>query len=349
MKSIFKKTTGSPAATDKVGDYNFKEHYPDVNMNMMWSELSPYIRQAVRTFLLPFLGQAYYDDIADDIQAGTSLTTHQAEFVERMRDAAAYAAIMTVLPKKKTAITSMGAVEPVGKEGTTSTSLWGFRTTLWSVAQDADRYIDQMLEFLEARAKAGDTNFDLWANDAAFNMGKADLFRTTGEFNTYQNINNSRRTYLALLPILKQATKQHLIPVVSQEQYDALVAAYRADTLTSAQEKLLEKVRMAAAAWAVYYATNKMAILPDQEGWRVISNADAIDQRAYSSEVTMAAIERIRGAAEQDARQNTADLTAFLAENKADYPLWVASSANPDNETTYFVTPFGSEYGAVML
>lgn len=349
MLSIFKKTSGSPAPTDKVGDYNFKAHYPDINLGVMWSEIEPYIRQATRRYILDFVGQPLYDDLATKIQAGTALTAEQAEFVERMRDAVAYCAIMTLIPKRKSAIASMGIVENVAKEGTTSTSLWGFRTLLWSVAQDADRCTDEMLQYLEAQVKAGVAYFDLWKNNAAFSAGKADLFRSTSDFQAYQNINNSRRTYISLLPVLKQATKQHLIPVLSQTQYDALVTAVRANTFTAAQTALLEKVRMAAAAWAVYYATNKMAVLPDQDGFRVIGNADAIDQRAYSAEITQGAIQRIRDAAEQDARQNTADLTAFLSENEDDYPLWKVSTSNPANDTDHFVTPFGSEYGAVML
>ena len=78
-------------------------------------------------------------------------------------------------------------------------------------------------------------------------------------------------------------------------------------------------------------------------------NSDAVDQRAYSAEVTQGAIQRIRDAAEQDARQNTADLVALLAENEDDYPLWEASTANPANDEDYFVTPFGCVYGGVML
>lgn len=349
MKSIFKKTSGSPSATDKVGDYNFKEHYPDVNQNLLWAELTPYVRQATRRFLLPFVGTDLYDDIADMIEDGDTLDAAQTELVERLRDAVAYCAIMTALPKKKTAIASMGAVEPVAKEGTTSSSLWGFRTTLWSVAQDADRCVDELLEFLESRVKAGDVYFDLWKDSDAFNIGKADLFRTTADFQSFQNINSSRRTYLAILPILKQSTKTHLIPILGQEQYDELVEALRDNDLSGEEMKLLEHVRSVLAAWAVYYAASKMTILPDQDGFRVISNADAIDQRAYSTETTLSAIERIRSSAEQEARTNTADLQAFLSANAADYPTWKDSDANPANATNYSAMPIGCEYGAIML
>lgn len=349
MKLVFNKTTGAPSTTDKVGEYNFKDHFPEVNRNMMWSELQPYIRQATRRYILPLLGNDLYEDIADLLESGDPLTVNQAEFVERLRDACAYYTMMAALPSKKTVLASMGAQENTAKEGTTTSTLWAFRTALWSAAQNADRTMDEVLEYLESVVKSGDTYFDLWKDSDAYIIGKADIFRTTADFQAFQNINSSRRTYLAMLPILKQATKTHLIPVIGQAQYDELVTAYRENSLTTQQASLLERIRSSLAAWAVYYATNKIPILPDQDGFRVISNADAIDQRAYSTETISGAIERIRAGAEQDARQNTADIQSFLAENAGDYPTWNASQANPDNRTDYFVGPFGCEHGAVML
>lgn len=349
MKPIFKKASGTPAATDKVGDYNFKDHYPDVNRNMVWSELEPYIRQATRRFILPVVGSELYEDIADMIADNDVMSAAQAEFTERLRDAVAYCAIMTCLPKKKTVVASMGATENVAKEGTTASSLWAFRTTLWSVAQDADRNVDEMLTYLEDQVRAGEVYFDLWKDSDAFNIAKSDFFRTTAEFQQFQNINSSRRTYVAMLPILKQASKTHLLPILGEDQYEEIVEGYKENTLDAAGLKLLERIRAALAAWAVYYAAQKISILPDQDGFRVISNADAIDQRAYSAETTQAAIERIRAGAEQDARTNTADLQAFLSENADDYPTWKNSTANPENVKDYSVPPFGCEYGAVML
>lgn len=349
MKMLFKKTTGSPSATDKVGDYNFKEHYPEVNRNMSWSELTPYIRQATRRFILPFIGNDLYEDLADLVIAGTPLDAKQAECLERLRDAVAYYTIMVALPKKKAVITSMGAVENVATDGTTGTSLWGFKTTLWSVAQDADRCMDEVLDYLEAQVIAGNVYFDLWKDSDEYSAGKADLFRTTAEFQGFQNINKSRRTFVAMLPIIKQAAKRHIIPAVSKEQYDSLVTKLKANTLSADEKTLLEHVRSALAAWAVYYAADKLPILPDHDGFRIISNAEAVDQRAYSSEVTQAAISAIKYAAEADARQNTADLVVFLHDNSDSYPLWNDSASNPDNDTDGPFGPYATDYGAVIL
>lgn len=349
MKLLFKKTTGAPSATDKVGDYNFKDHYPDVNRNMAWAELVPYIRQATRRFVLPFVGNELYDDLADLVSTGTALDAEQAECLERIRDAVAYYTIMVTLPKKKTAITSMGAVENVATEGTTGSSLWGFKTTLWSVAQDSDRLMDEVLDYLEQQVVADNVYFDLWKDSDAYLVGKADLFRTTSDFQDFQNINKSRRTFVAMLPIIKQAAKRHVVPAISQAQYDDLVTKLRDGSLSADEKKLLERVRAALAAWAVHYAADKLPILPDQDGFRIISNAEAVDQRAYSSEVTQGAITSIKYAAEADARQNTADLVAFLHDNADTYPLWKASTSNPANDTDGPFGPYATDYGAVML
>lgn len=348
MKPLFKKAPGAPPAQENVGHYDFKDHYPDINRNLQWAEIQPYLRQSMRRYILPYIGQDLYDDITDMIDDNDILTESQEEFLTRLRDAAAYCTIMTMLPKKKTAITSLGAVENTGSDGTTGTSQWAFRTTLWSIAQDADRLVDEMLQYLEDQVKAGNVYFDLWKDSEAFNLGKSDLFRTTAEFQEFQNINNSRRTYLSLLPILKQVSRQHLLPVLGKEQYDELVTQLRENTLTEANELLLEKTRAAAAAWAVYYATMKMPVVIDQDGFRVVANAEAIDQRAYASEVTQTAILALQQSSEAEARTNTADLTSFLYENKDDYELWKDSTSNPDNVDTS-TRPTPCDHGAVWL
>ena len=349
MKSIFKKTTGVPADNDVVGQYNFKAHYPEANRNMAWSELTPYIRQATRRFVLPYIGQEQYDDIATKIQAGATLSDELAEFADRLRDAVAYYTIAIALPKKKTVVASMGAIENQASEGTTATSQWGFRTTLWSVAQDADRLMDELLEYMEAQVVDGNAEFNLWKASDAFKAGKSDLFRQTSDFQQLQNISSSRRSFISMLPIIKQAALHHIVPVISQAQYDDLVSKYQANDLSDENKALLYKVRAALAAWTVYHATNKLTVITDQDAWRVVSNTEAIDQRAYSSEVIQTAIQRLRDGAELDARTNTANLIDFMYQNKEDYTLYKASEANPDNDRSYYVPPIGSEYGAVML
>lgn len=350
MKQIFKKTTaGAAAATDKILDYNFKEHYPEVNMNMLWAGLAPYIRQAAQHEVIPYIGQALYDDITTKVEAGTPLDPPVVIFLEYLRDAVAYHTIARALPQKNTIVASMGAVENVAKEGTTSTTLWKFRATLWSTVKNADLATDKLLAYLEKMVADEVTYFNLWKTDPAFTAGSSDFFRTTADFQVYFNINSSRRTYLQLLPILKQAAKVHILPALGRDQYDALAAAVQANNLTEAQEALLVQVRSALAPWAIYDASGKLPALPEHDGFRVVSNAEAVDSRALPQEALIRAIDGIKYAAEKDAKTNTADLAAFLSDNADDYPLWKASTANPENNTNTYQPPFCENYGAVWI
>ena len=76
-----------------------------------------------------------------------------------------------------------------------------------------------------------------------------------------------------------------------------------------------------------------MPILSEQDGFRVISHADAIDQKQYDTALIQGAIAGMRQSAENAAKSYTADLVEFLYTNRADYPTWEASSANKLNDT----------------
>lgn len=349
MKQIFKKTTGSPAANDKVGDYNFKEFCPEVNMNMSWASLATYIRQAALEQVIPFTGQAIYDDIATKVQDGTALAAEVAVFLEHLRDAVACHAFARALPLKKVTVASMGSLENVAKEGTTTTTQWGFRAALWAAVKNADLATDRLLAYLEKMVVEEVAYFDLWKTDPAFTAGSSDFFRATADFQVYFNINSSRRTFLQIVPILKQAAKVHILPALGQAQYDALVTAVKTNTLTEAQEALLLQVRSALAPWAIYHACSKLPALPEHDGFRVVSNAEAVDNRTLPQEALLRAIDGIKYAAEEDAKTNTADLAAFLVDNADDYPLWEASNANPENNTSIYNPPICDQYGAVMF
>lgn len=336
MQLPFKKLTSVAAGSEKVSDFDFKKHYPDVNQNMAWANIEPYVRQAVSSYVLPFLGKKLYDDIVAKATATTLPTdAAQLELIERLKDVAAYYAVMHTLPKKKTIIASMGAVENVATEGTTGSSLWGFKTTLWSVAQDADRLMDELLAFLEKQAEATSGYFvDNWKTEPAYTSASTRFFRNTAQFQEFQNINRSLRTFMALRAIIEECADRHILPLLCRDQFDALISAISAKNETTEQKKLLALVRKSLAKWATYQASIEMPILAERDGFRVIGNVDAVDARAYSSEVITSAIQGIREGAERSAKTATADLAAFLRENGDDYPLWKASMCNPVNGQT---------------
>lgn len=319
----FKKLTSAVAGTEKVSDFDFKKGYPDVNQNMAWANIETYARQAVRSYILPLVGRDLYDDICTKI-AANSLTTAQTEFAEMLRDVAALYTVMVALPRKKTIIASMGAVENTASDGTTASSLWGFKTTMWAVTQDADRMMDELLAFIETTAAtSGETYFNTnWKSKPVADVAATAFFRNVGDFQKYHPISRSLRTFRALQPIINEEAERQILPILRRPQFDALAAALKTGTSTTAQTALAHQVRKALAKWAVWQATMTLPVLPDQDGFRVISNIDAVDQKSYSQEVMSQAIQGLREGAERSAKTCTADLIEFLYANQADYPLW---------------------------
>jgi hypothetical protein len=152
-----------------------------------------------------------------------------------------------------------------------------------------------------------------------------------------------------LVPIIEQCAEQHIRPILCGAQYDALVAAIKAGDATAAQTTLIKAVRKALAKWTIVEAAKQLPFLPDQEGFRIISNADAVDKYSYGSASMQGAILGLQQGAETAARTYTADLVDFLYQNADDYPLWKNSDCNKANSQESEYPFFTAGPGGVMI
>lgn len=351
MKVVFKLDTGVLAADANVGQSNFKGHYPEVNNSTAWLELLPYIEQATDLFVMPYVGQAMYDAVVDIYQAGTpAMSTKQARFLELMQRTVAYYTVFHALPKKLAVVASMGAVTNSPNGGSVPVGLGAFKNQLWSVTKDADRFLDDLLDFLQTEANAGNAEFDDWKNAAAYTEGKSDYFRSTKEFQGYHNICRSHRTFLALLPYVKKAQDKYILPILGKDQHSDLVTAIKDNTATAAQASLIEAVRKCLAEWTIHMAVPALTVLIEEDGIKVVSRTDGMDTRSnVASAFYKEAAVGHQAAAEENARTFRADLINFLFENEADYPLWVASDFYTNATTTASSKVIGGECGGIWI
>ena len=335
MDLPFKKSDG--ATKDNVGAYNFKLHYPDVNRNMPWSELAPYMRQAVSMYILPYLGEKLWDDITGKIQDPPNgfpdENLKHDKFIERLRDVTAHYTIAYSLPFKKTTVASMGAMTNNPSEGTAVHPLWAFKTTLWQVTQSADRLLDDLLGWMEGQVEQGNQYFiDNWKEEDAYDEIDG-FFRHTSDFEKHWPINRSLRAFRKLVPVIRQQAEEHIRPVLCDDQYNSLLDKIRENDTSDQTRNLVERVRTALAALTVSEASRSMPILADNSAFRLISNTDAIDQKSYGQIATQQAIAGIREGAGAKAKRFMDELVHWLYENRDDYPLWRDSPCNVfDNE-----------------
>lgn len=336
--------SGGVAGKEKVADTNFQDHYPSVNANLLWREISPYVRQATQVHVLPFLGENLYSELAaaylDD-----SLTAEQGKLVELLQDSIANFTVAMILPRKKTIVASMGAVENSATDNSTGSSLWGYKSTLFTAYQDAGRFLDNALEKLEEYEKGPNSFWNLWKNSPAYNAGATDFFRTTSEFMEYHPINRSHRTFLAMRPIIKEQSGS-IRAVLCDALYNDLVAKIYDPNISEAYKKLLDHVRRVVAKQTVSNAVDAIPVLPETDGFRIITAVDSVDTRNQAQDTIKTAILSMKENAENTGKTALADLIALLYNNPDAYPLWRDSPCNK-SLTAVNVTSVGD--GAVFL
>lgn len=82
-----------------------------------------------------------------------------------------------------------------------------------------------------------------------------DLFRDFSEVQTYIGANVSNEL-VTIMPYLDMAEMDYLRPVMGDDEYDALVTAFNAETMSAAQKKIIEHVQAAAVHFCYFLFAN---------------------------------------------------------------------------------------------
>lgn len=328
MKLLFKHTEGNNV-TDKsiVGNSNFKEHLPSVHKNMAWLTLQPFIRQATRDLVRSIIGMEYYDELATKYQAGDNLDAYEAEVLELLQDASAYYTNYYASRSLNVSIADMGVQQQQGREGSsTPVNQWSFKDQLWASIERGDKALDQALELMEKRVIAGDTNFNTWKSSTAYTSNFSDFFRMTSDLSDLTNIQGSRRSFVAILPYLREVEETHVKPILCDDFYNEIIAKVKDGTGTAKEKQVIKYCRKIAAHIGLFEAVPQIAMSIKSTGFVVVSRTDGFeDHRAFTNSEHGKLKEALRFSSENLGRQATADLVTYLYTNKDDFATWTAS------------------------
>lgn len=334
MQLIFKPTTIT--ANNTVGDTNLPNHVTGINVSMAWAEMAPAIRQAVQEFVIPFVGESLYNDLAQKYNAGTVLSSAQAQSLEYLQDAAGWYAIYHILPTKASALSSVGVVQNGPEGGASPTSQWAYVTKRLAALNSADSAMDRLLSFLDKQVKAGVAYFDLWKNDTSYSEKKSDFFRQVSDLDNYINIKRSFRSFISIIPYLKQVEGRYLKVLLCNTLYDAVLSA----SPTANNAKLIPYIREAVAYLGAAEALPHHRVVIDGDGFRFVSQTDGFEERRNTTnlqhtQAVGALLEQYRKIG-QGALDN---LRLFLEANIDDYPDYRDSSCRelkPNNTKTMY-------------
>lgn len=323
MQVVFKYSSPITATTAIVGDTDFKKFYPRVNTNMAWSEILPYVEQATEQYIIPFCSKTLYNAIAQKFNAGTTLTTTEAEYLRLIQIAAAYYTAAYAYSKELDITSSIGAVQD-NAQGANQTPQWAFRQKLFDLTKTADKALDNLLTYLDEQSILPQTPKSI------------PFFNTLTEFENCHDINGSHRTFRSLRTLVINALDLYIIPQIGNDTIDALATQYIAKTLTSANALLIPKLQKTLAKFAIALAANMPTYTIEAGNLFALSNNDGYDGRTQTAKMTDTALESMGQTATAMAKKYMEDLVNFLAKNADTYPIFKAekmpdTTAKSDN------------------
>ncbi|MEO7176550.1 MAG: DUF6712 family protein [Saprospiraceae bacterium] len=327
MKLVF-KLTSEDSSEISVGHSNFKLHYPEVNTSMAFATLEPRIRQATRQYILPHIGSELYDSIATKFNDDTALAGLEEEFLELLQDAVAPYTIMKALPLLNMVISDMGAMENQAKEGTGGpVSQWRFKNALWAATLQAHKSLDQLLAFMETNK--AEALFADWAASESYMEARSAFFSSTKQLNSFLNIQDSRTSYVAMLPSIRKAEQKHIQPVIGRAQFDSLAAKIKSgDALTNIEKDLFAHIERTTAEYSLVLGAAHLTLVIEGDGFKIIGSGDMFeDKRNLTNNTHSTAIAQLKDQAQSDGQTFKADLIAFLYSNAESFPLFKNSEA----------------------
>jgi hypothetical protein len=200
----------------------------------------PDLRLVETQQLRPLLGWAFYNDLqalsdadVEELLAPAS-TDVRSELLRLVQLAAANLALVEYMPLLQVFISDAG----VSLQGGKTAFQWQINDLKASFRRKGYNALEEVLEYLDAHLDAPE--FAAWgASTAAFATHQYFL-ATAREFSEHYAINNSRLTYLALLPTLRKIERFDLAPVLGPAFYAELKEQLRARALTPENAQLLD-------------------------------------------------------------------------------------------------------------
>jgi hypothetical protein len=312
--------------------------YTDVHKQTDWSTLKLYVQQAEPTYIIPVISQAMYDKFNGLINDPANASKTFDQIFANENDLTAFNFIACALanyslyeafPFLNTAVGDIGVAQQSSKEGTTNPAAqWRYEGRRWAHLLNADRFIDQLLVYMERNADY----FTDWQGSSSYTINKDLFIADSFTLSMYIGTNNSRRAYLALRSHIRMAEKKYIIPAIGQELFDELKTEILNKTLTDENKTLLPLIQEG-LAWAAYYEGLPFLVIKfNTDGVQVISSNDGINNKLAAGKDEK---EIARNTAAHNMDSFLGSLKKFIIDHSSDYPLYEESSAYNNNNPRY--------------
>lgn len=319
----------------------FKE-YIAVDGNAKMATLLPYIKEAEKLYIVPLLDKEFYEEFLAlyEAQEATPLSAANTALLPYIQRCLAYYAQLQAIPHLSVTFGDLGIRQHRG-EDSDAAPRWKEEKLQFNALENGDLHADLLLAFLEENA--GD--YATWAASDANTLNSGFIVRSTAIASRHIDINNSRRVFLQLRATMQQLEARFIRKLISQAQYDELVAELKDEDVSANNLLLIEKIEPIVCKRALFMRLPYMRVSIGQDGIWLYSDVSELRGKEFlaaKEDIKALRCELMDG--ELGYLADEAELRQFILDNIENYPLIKSSTVytvQPDPGPTW--TPTNDE------
>ncbi len=173
----------------------------------------PYISEAEETFLVPVLGEDFFEELDEAANSSASGSSIYDGLLVKARMAVALYALYLGADEMAMSVSGAG-VQVVQSETHKPAAEYQVLNLKESWLMRAHRHVDLLLKYLDEN-RSTFTGYAPVSNDC--------IITTAAEFQKYVDINSSRRVFLQLVPVMKNVEKKWIRPAITETIYNELL------------------------------------------------------------------------------------------------------------------------------
>lgn len=234
----------------------FKQYVP-VNVNFTLDQIAPYCRKVERDLLSAnsCMGAEQYLVLHAAYISATDLTAAQAALLPYTQEVVACFAFVGWIAAGQLDISDVG-IRINSNESQKTAFQWQIEDLKAEWIANGYSAQEALLKFM----KDNSADYTTWTGSNAYTVYKAFLFSGAEDFNTYFNIQSSRRTYAALANQMRIVEAMYIAPTISAAYLSELKVKFHGSTLLAEDTAILFDLKSAIAHLVMNHATKSLPV-----------------------------------------------------------------------------------------
>jgi hypothetical protein len=289
-----------------------------IDINTNFSVISPVLEEAEQEYIVPLLGQDFYD-VIHAAYTGDTLSADQLALLPYIQKALAHYYAYSAVDELLVSVGSGGINQMRGNDAEPAPR-WKVEKLQRSYIQKADKFAEKLLEYLEDNASA--TKYNEWYSDSAANTrNEGYMVYSTRIASKYLDIADSRRIFLRMKKRVRDIEPAEAMLLIGAGQYDELVTQIKTDAITDANLKLIDKLVPVISKMAFYETIPSLRLVIDDRGISLLSSNDSVVSKMTASKEDIKDLKHNLKSGRTGWESDEAVLYKFITDNIDTYPL----------------------------